>query len=78
MISSFDPKEEFSIEGHARLVIYDYVQNNYALIQEIAPGGEWRVPKSFFTHGRYKYKIQVIENGRWADLFKYSSIFLQF
>jgi hypothetical protein len=70
--------EEFSIEDHARLVIYEFEKKDYALIQEIAQGEEWRVPKSFFTHGRYKYKIQVIENGRWADLFKYSAIFLQF
>jgi 5S rRNA maturation endonuclease (ribonuclease M5) len=66
-----DPVEYLEEECSIRLVIYDYNSKDYCKIEVIEAGELARIPYDFFSHENYKWKIQVKDENRWVDLFKY-------
>lgn len=65
----------FNSEERVRLVIYDNKEKRFSLLIEVEAGSTYIGRFSDLSaHKDFKYKIQVIRNGKWVDEIKYSRL----
>ena len=73
--ATFDPAQEYDLSVDARLVVHDYNVSQYVLAQVIPHGKTYVVPRDFFKHENYKWKLQRREGASWVDHVKYTGFF---
>ncbi|RHW37251.1 hypothetical protein D1B31_15905 [Neobacillus notoginsengisoli] len=72
---TFNPLFDRGLNEEVRLVIYDNEKSEFAIIQKIPKEASWTVPyDQLDTHLNYKFKYQILNNGKWVDEGKYTRL----
>jgi hypothetical protein len=69
----FDSLRDGGVDESVRVVVYDYVDSEYSLIELVPQGETLVVPREFFRHREYKWKMQTMRDGKWRDLTRYAA-----
>ncbi|MGP5553447.1 heparinase II/III domain-containing protein [Psychrobacter celer] len=76
---NFNPYQDINIKDTVRLVIYDYVVQDFVLYKIIEPYEEFYMPYEKLTNpekSKYKYQVKNRITGRWVDTqYKYCNLF---
>lgn len=77
-VFKFNPYEELDIDQEIRFVLKDFRKKEFAMLKVMEPGEKLTIAsEELGGHLNYKYKYQVMSEGRWTDTSKYMNLPLE-